>query len=181
MGTHVSISLVIQYLASECERCLGVVELSSVVERCLVVEHRLVVLSFIILPRVQALSFLCAAACTKEMPKTRSSRCAGRARGRGRGGPKPRSTRSSATHGPGPCRGDNSVSDSSVAPRLGSPARSPPSDGNATLNNLLQTVREEVREQLAMQAADCGPPSSLAGPPVTTSSTSDVVSSPDSG
>ena len=43
-----------------------------------------------------------------------------------------------------------------------------------------ETLWEEVREQLAMQAVDRGPLSSLASPSVTTSSTSDVVSSLDS-
>ena len=87
------------------------------------------------------------------MLKTRTSRSSGRARGRGRRGPKRSSTRSSATRGPGPCRGGTSISDSSVAPRLGPSARNPPSDGNTSLANLLQMVREEMREQLAMQTA----------------------------
>ena len=115
------------------------------------------------------------------MPRTRTNRGSVRARGRGRGGSRRRSTRSSVTRGAVPGRDDTSVSDSSVAPRVGSPVTNPPSDGDTSLPDLLRMIREEVREQLAMQAADRQPPSSLAGPPVTTSSSTDVASSSDSG
>ena len=91
---------------------------------------------------------------TKEMSKTRSSRGSGRARGRGRGGSRLRSTHLSVTRGAGPCRDDTSISDSSAAPGLGSPTMNSPSDGHTSLPGLLQMIREEVREQLAMQAVE---------------------------
>ena len=145
---------IIRYLARKCEGCF------------------VVVLVFLLSFREHLLY--------KRMPKTRTSKGSVRACGRGRGGSRRRSTRSSVTRGEVPGHDDTSVSDSSVAPHLGSPATNPPSEGNTSLPNLLQMIREEVREQLAMQAPDRQPPSSLAGPPVTTGSTTDVASSLDS-
>ena len=105
---------------------------------------------------VVLLSFVSTCFC-KRMPKTRTSRGSVRARGRGCCGSRRRSTSSSVTCGAVLGRLDTSVSDSSVAPRLGSPATNPPSGGDTSLPNLLQMIREEVREQLAMQATDRQP------------------------
>ena len=114
------------------------------------------------------------------MPKTRGTRKSGRSRGRGRVNSGNRSFRASVTGGVVAGRDATPGSGSSVTPRVVPPPDSPRADVEAPLSCLLEMIREEVRQQLSMQAADRQPPASHAVPPAI-STPSDVVSGVDVG